>query len=158
MEDEQVGEHWMTTLALEGAPIRPSWAFVDGALIFSLNAEPLRALLRQANKAAPPSWLEEGHRADLSEFESASCVSAADLQRWLQAVIAVPLSNSMWELELPKGDGPQEPEPEPVPLSWHVVPAICRALPGLVDKHLRGTMRSVVWIEGETLRSRFWSY
>jgi hypothetical protein len=150
IEDEQVGERWMTTLAPPEVPLRPSWAFVDGALIVSLQAEPVRAVLAQAAEGAAPSWLEvEGHRASLAEPDAAFLSSRADLARWLQAEVAAPVA---WLARALESDfAGEDPEVE------EVVAQLAHSLPGLIDEHLRGTMRSAAWIEGDSLRLRFWS-
>jgi hypothetical protein len=161
MEDEQVSGQWMTSLVVEDLPLRPSWAFVDGALIVSLHAEPVRALLRQAGKDAPPSWLEvQGQRESLGDFDPAFASSAADLQTWLQAEIAAPLdavARSFGQsAEADRGGDPAR-APEESRIAAEMI-ALAKALPSLIEKHLHGTMRTAVWIESGTLRSRFWSY
>jgi hypothetical protein len=157
MEDEQVGEHWMTTLAAKGVPWQPSWAFVDGALIVSLHAEPVRALLRQTNEDAPPSWLEaEGHRKALGDFEPAFASTLAGMGPWLEAEIAAPFDSVAHLLaQIAGADGGGEPTQE-TQIAAEML-ALAKALPSLIEQHLHGALRTVVWIEGDSLRSRFWS-
>ena len=150
IEDEEVGGRWMTTwIAMPDFPLRPTWAFLDGALVYSLHAEPVRALLRQAAEGAPPSWLEaEGRRTALAENDGAFMSSSADLEGWVQSQVVSPLA-SLSELA-------GELVGEEHELNAAVV-SLALELPDLVAKHLRGTMGSCAWIEGEALHHRFWT-
>jgi hypothetical protein len=154
IEDEQVGKRWMTSLAPPEVPWRPSWAFLDGALVVSLYAEPVRAILEQASEGAPPSWLDvEGHAASLGEFDEAFMTSHADLQRWLVDEIARPLG--WFGALIHEADfGGHEPGESG---GGKDLVTFADALPALIAQHLRGTMRAVAWIEGGSLRYRWWT-
>jgi hypothetical protein len=151
----------MTTLAAEGVPWQPSWAFADGALIVSLHAEPVRALLRQASKDAPASWLEaEGHHKALGDFEPAFASTLAGLGPWLQAEIAAPFDSVAHLLaQIAENDSGGDPaHASDDSQIAEEMRALAKALPSLIEQHLGGTLRTVMWIEGDTLRSRFWSH
>ena len=93
IEDEQVGERWMTSLAVPELPLRPRWSYLDGALVVALYAEPVRLVLEQAADGAPAPWIErEGRRAALGAVDGACSASLADTQTWIQAELLEPLT------------------------------------------------------------------
>ena len=76
VEDENVAGRWMTSVVPPDVGLQPSWAFLDEALLFSLQAEPVRAVLAQAGEDAPPGWLAaqtEEPFADGGAFGAAFC-------------------------------------------------------------------------------------
>jgi len=153
IEDEQVAGRWMTSVVPPDVSLRPSWAFLDDALLFSLQAEPVRAVLLQAAEDAPPSWLEgEGRRAALAADDAAFAWSAADLDRWLQAEVVSPLAWMSWMFpEDPAASDSGAPEPA------DALHGILATLPELVAEHLRGTMCSTTTVDRGVLVYRVWT-
>jgi len=151
VEDQKVAGRWMTSVLSPDLQLQPSWAFLDDALVFSLQAEPVRAVLAQAAEAAPPSWLEdEGHREALAGGDAAFGVSVASLEPFLQAEVVQPLA---WLASFFAGGNPSPGEPQPEEVAVQIV----EALPELVAEHLRGTLRASMTIEGRVLSYRVWT-
>ena len=156
LEDEEIAGQWMSSVDLPDVGMRPSWSFLQGKLVISLYAEPVRAVLEQSAEGAAPGWLAaEAHRQALVASDEHFYASAGDIPAFINSQILSPLQ-SIWAI-------PALAYVMQAALGIHDeslvddLTAARDAVPALVEKHLRGTMHSSMWIEGNSLRHRFWT-
>jgi hypothetical protein len=149
ISEEEVAGELLHFIEIPELQLQPSWAFVDGALVLGLHRSALRSVLEQATHEPPHAWLDAERAAALRDDGTACGSSLADLQALARIGLASPLA-------LMLGMAAQMPDRSDE-LDAASLQAIAAALPGLVEKHVRGTARTTLSLEGRVLRYRFWT-